>query len=205
MPDCATKPPSKTVDYAPYAAFVLTVEIFFQIAVAAGLISSERPSNRTDIAYLFYLPFCMAFVSSDKLHRRCAPLFLRDDQEFIWGPDLKAGLKDLNAHYLKLPESEREKGVIKLDGHPPAGSFVARLWDRHMRPDYREQDEVPLDPGEQAKLVERLNAFRKQPPLGADEAGSADEHEMLSIERRIRRKRGSWWQVPKDLPDQPEN
>ena len=36
--------------FAPYAAYVLTVEIFFHISVAANLISSERPSNRTDIA-----------------------------------------------------------------------------------------------------------------------------------------------------------
>ena len=43
--------------YAPYLTYVLTVELYFQIALAAGLISSERPSNRVDIAYLFYLPF----------------------------------------------------------------------------------------------------------------------------------------------------
>ena len=51
--------------FAPYAAYVLTVEIFFHISIAANLISGERPSNRTDIAYLFYLPFCMMFVSND--------------------------------------------------------------------------------------------------------------------------------------------
>jgi hypothetical protein len=56
--------------YAPYATFVLRFEIFFQIAVAAGLISHARPSNRIDIAYLFYLPFCMVFISSDRLHAR---------------------------------------------------------------------------------------------------------------------------------------
>ena len=64
----------------------------FHIAIAAHLISPERPSNRTDIAYLFYLPFCMMFVSSDKLHRETANLFLRADQEFVWGLDLKDDL-----------------------------------------------------------------------------------------------------------------
>jgi hypothetical protein len=48
--------------YAPYTAYVLTVELFFQIALAANLIATERPSNRVDIAYLFYLPFCMVFI-----------------------------------------------------------------------------------------------------------------------------------------------
>ena len=55
--------------FAPYVAHVLTVELFFQLALAAHLISAERPSNRTDMAYLFYLPFCALFVSSDRLPR----------------------------------------------------------------------------------------------------------------------------------------
>lgn len=45
--------------FAPYAAHVLTIEVFFQLSLAAGLIATERTSNRTDIAYLFYLPFCI--------------------------------------------------------------------------------------------------------------------------------------------------
>ena len=71
--------------FAPYAAYVLTVEMFFHIGVAARLISSDRPSNRNDIAYLFYLPFCKMVVSSDKLHRRTASLLLRANQEFVLG------------------------------------------------------------------------------------------------------------------------
>ena len=90
--------------FAPYASYVLTVEIFFHISIAANLISPERPSNRTDIAYLFYLPFCMMFISNDRLHRRTANLFLRSDQEFVCGSYLKDDLKQLNTHYLSLPE-----------------------------------------------------------------------------------------------------
>ena len=67
--------------------------MFFQIALGAGLIGTERPSNRIDIVYLFYLPFSQVFVSTDNLHRRAAAFFLRTDQSFIWGPDLKAHLK----------------------------------------------------------------------------------------------------------------
>lgn len=69
--------------YAPYVAYVLTVEIFFLIALGTNLISTGRVSNRVDIAYLFYLPFCIVFVSSDKLHRRCTHLFLRSNQDFV--------------------------------------------------------------------------------------------------------------------------
>jgi hypothetical protein len=191
----AGQPPLAT--YAPYAAFVLTVEIFFQIALAARLISTDRPSNRTDIAYLFYLPFCMVFISSDKLHRRCAPLFFRRDQRFVWGPDLKTGLKAANEEFFLLPENEREKGVMTLGLRPPAGGIVEEVWKPYMRPDYGTRDRVPLDAAGEAKLLARFKAFRSEPP----DNSLADDPEIMSIERRVRRRRGSWWQVPKDLPD----
>ena len=122
--------------FAPYAAHVLMVEMFFHLAVAARLISPDRPSNRTDIAYLFYLPFCKMFVSSDKLHRRTASLFLRGNQEFVWGVDLKGDLKRLNAHFSALPAKEREQGVMRMARHPPVegGFLTTALW-RKLMPD----------------------------------------------------------------------
>jgi hypothetical protein len=67
-------------EFAPYTAHVLTVDAFFYIAVSAHLISRDRPSNRVDMAYLYYLPFCMVFVSCDNLHEKTVPLFLGCDQ-----------------------------------------------------------------------------------------------------------------------------
>jgi hypothetical protein len=87
--------------------------------VAGDHISTERPSNRMDIAYLFYLPFSQVFISGDRLHRRCAPLFLRANQEFVWGPDLKEDLRRMNAHYLTLPETVRDQGIMNFAGAPP--------------------------------------------------------------------------------------
>jgi hypothetical protein len=89
-------------EFAPCAAYALTVEVLFQIALGAGLIGGERLSNRTDVAYLFYLPFAMVFVSTDALHRNLAPLFMSPDQAFIWGMDLKAALKATNEHFLSV-------------------------------------------------------------------------------------------------------
>jgi hypothetical protein len=190
--------------FAPYAAFALTVEVFFRIAVASNLIAAERVSNRTDVTYLLYLPFCMAFVSSDNLHRRCAQLFMRPDQEFIWGIDLKAALKTINAHFLQLPEDEREKGIPSFAGSPPPGNLLADLWDRHMRKSYRDEPDVRLDPEKEAELVQRFKAFRKQPTLEVADPATLDD-DMISIVRSVRRKRGSWWQVSKDLPDQKDD
>jgi len=191
--------------FAPYAAYVLRVEVFFHIALAASLISADRPSNRTDIAYLFYLPFCMMFVSSDKLHRRIAKLFMRPDQEFVWGPDLKVDLKRLNEHYLALPEAEREKGVMRLSRRPPAdGDFLTtKLWSRWMNPGaFAERDHASeMDSEKSEMLVEQLKAFTKGKTISQEDIPSlSGEPEALSIERKIPRKKGAWFLVPKDLP-----
>ena len=184
--------------FAPYAAFVMTIEVFFRVAMASGLIGTDRVSNRTDIAYLFYLPFCTLFVSSDDLHRRCAPLFLRDDQEFVWGFDLKLALKTINAHFLELPEEERDRGISAFAHAPPSGNLMSELWDRHLRTGYRDEKPVPLDPTRNAsELVKHFKDFREQPTL--EVAGEEEKHEAISIPHKVRHKRGSWWQLPKDF------
>jgi hypothetical protein len=186
--------------FAPYAAHVVAVEVFFQMALAANLIATNRPSNRTDIAYLFYLPFSMLFVSSDNLHRRTVPLFMRQNQEFVWGIDLKSGLNTVNAHFLGLPEHVREKGIMSFASVPPEGNAVADLWNRHMRRNIRDDPKFERHPENDAELLKRLKDFRKQPTLEPGHASEPKE-DMISIARSVRRKRGNWWQVPKDLPD----
>lgn len=195
-------------EYAPYAAFVLTIEVFFHIALAAGLISSDRPSNRTDIAYLFYLPFCTAFASSDRLHRRTAPLFLRADQEFLWGIDLKADLARLDGHYkATFSQDDRERGLMSLVGSPPTegGYLVTELWKHHLRPEALHDRNAAegMSAAAQAKLVEELTAFTKGAPLPAGhEPLNDDDIQIVSVERRISKRKGSWWQLPKDLQEQ---
>jgi len=191
-------------NYAPYAAYVLTVEIFFQVALAAHLISCERPSNRTDIAYLYYLPFCMMFVSSDNLHKRCSSLFLRNDQEFVWGQQLKTGLNDVNRHYSELPESTKEKGIMSFSDIPPKDdNILAQTWDRHF-PNWRERKEpkLPNTPSQNEALVKDLKKFTDATPLATDEIDfDPIDTDSLSIERSVRKRKGSWWQVPKDLEE----
>src|SRR5437867_7465871 len=119
----------------------MAVELFFQIALAANLIGTMNPANRTDTAYLFYAPFCHVFISSDNLHRRCAPHFLRKDQSFVWGPDLKADLNRLTNHYAGRPDEEKEQGLMRLAPTPPADDqgLVVHLWDRHLLPLWRDR------------------------------------------------------------------
>ena len=107
-------------EFAPYAAYVAKLELFFYVGIASGRISvsGRKITNRVDLAYLYYLPFCMVFTSSDKFHRSCVPLFLRQDQEFVWGPELKAELKRLDEYYKAMPESTKERGFSRLRPRP---------------------------------------------------------------------------------------
>lgn len=195
-------------EFAPYAAYVLTVDLFFHIAIASHQISSERPSNRVDIAYLYYLPFCHVFVSSDRLHRRSVEPFLRDGQVFVWGPDLKQDLANLNQHYSDLPEEVKELGVMRFAGTPPleGGFLTTEIWNRihpgwKPRPVEREE-RVIKDPEREAALVAKLRKLADAPPIAPEEVDfDPSDPESLTIERTIAKKKGRWWQIPKNLKD----
>lgn len=193
------------VDYAPYAAHVLTVVLFFKIAIAANLISNERPSSRVDIAYLFYLPFCMMFVSSDRLHEKCASLFMRNNQGFVRGFDLKRGLDEINEYFQGLHDSIRDKGVYSFASNPPeiGGGIVARLWDqflpkRHEKPE-RDIEEKP----EGKPTLEEIKRMAYAVPLSPDEIDfDPVSTERFLIKRSVRRKKGSWYQAAKEVKEE---
>lgn len=196
----ANHPP--LVKYTPYAAHVLTVVLFFKIALASSLISNERPSSRVDVAYLFYLPFCMMFVSSDRLHEKCARLFMRDDQGFVWGPDLKSGLGELNAYFKELPDTTREKGVYSFASDPPniGSGIVARLWGQFLPKwrDKKDADVVERPVG--GPTIEEIKRMASAPILSPEAIDfDPDSTERFLIKRSIQRKKGSWYQVPKGI------
>lgn len=190
--------------YAPFAAHVLTVELFFQITLAANLISTERASNRADVAYLFYLPFCHLFVSGDKLHQRCAPAFLTKKQDFLWGPDLKAALTAINQHLSAATDAEREQGLHTLAPRPPGdtSSLVVAMWEKHYRLQKDQTPRAALTPEAEHKLVEYLNTFAKAPEVPEVALVPVDDLESVAIERHVPQKRGSWWVIPKAVADE---
>lgn len=186
-------------DYAPYTAHVVSVELFFQVALGANLISATDANNKTDMAYLFYTPFCNVFVSGDRLHERCAPHFLRPDQSFVWGHDLKSDLYALMTKYSARPEDEKEMGLMKLAPTPPDDSdgLVARLWDRHFTPKWRNRTKPPIKQDDEKEMVDHINRVATAPEIPHTELDPYDP-DFVCIQRRIARRRGNWWQVPKD-------
>lgn len=196
-------------EFAPYVAHVLEVEIFFQVALAANLISSERASNRADVAYLFYLPFCMTFVSGDKLHQRCASLFMRADQDFLWGPDLKADLKHANAHFQTVPEDVKSMGISAFAHHPPGGddSLMVQLWDRHL-PRWRKTAAKKriFEPVKNEKLAAEIKRMSQSKPLNLEEIDfDPKDADSVVIQRFASKRRGNWWQLPADLKNEDDS
>jgi hypothetical protein len=167
-------------EFAPYFRHMFSVDLFFQLAVAADLISRVRPAgkadNKVDIAYLYYLPFCMVFVSSDNLHKRTVPLFLRSDQSFVEGPDLKADLKRIDDHYAQLPKEQTDNDIGESrSGH--AGKMANSL---------------------QSLRLERDNLFRlrislsaQKVPHGQDISRSAAKIDRAKSEKALKEKPGT--------------
>ena len=193
-------------EYAPYAAYVLTVKIFFTIALATDFISADRASNWADICYLYYLPFCSLFTSSDKLHKLCTPLFLRPNQHFIWGSDFRDDLTKINAHYKDLPTEIIEQGISSFAKSLPGNLElkVQSAWDicRHSSPINSNKTERQQQTPRRADIVllNEINSIKNAPALKVTEVDfDPMDPDVLSIERRIHPKKGSWYQVPKNL------
>jgi hypothetical protein len=190
--------------FAPYTAHVVTVDLFFNFAIGSDLIGHARQSNKVDIAYLYYLPFCMVFASFDRLHRKCVPLFLNKRQEFIWGEDLKIELAKLDAHFSLLPQEVRDRGVMAFAHNPPTdiGFLTTRLWDRFL-PKWRENlDQKALSPEAQAELVEhvkRADRDARPIPRGTAHGVDSDNADFTIFKVPVPMRRGKWALLPPEV------
>lgn len=183
-------------EFAPYAWHVVVVDLFFNLAVGAELIGRERATNKIDIGYLYYLPFCTVFSSRDRLHRRVTPLFLRPDQEFIDGDELKADLRRLDDHYMQLSDEEKARGVINFANRPPqTGDFLtSRLWDTHL-PGWRRIANAPSrrTNASDREAVADLNSIRRITDGSVRrEHLDSDAADFLKIVRQIPVRKGKW-------------
>jgi hypothetical protein len=189
---------------------VFKVDLLYYLGIDRGFISAERPSNKADMAYLYYLPFSMVFTSGDKLHRRTAPLFLRADQSFVEASQLKAALKELDVYYDHFSDDVKALGVMAFAHNPPPhlDNLVVALWDKHMRPDWRDGAESPEqvlarrrapdeEEGDGAEFRARIENAR---PLEDGEAQRADgEPDYIVIRRQVPVRKGKWRLVPEEV------
>lgn len=181
--------------FAPYAAHVLRVELFFQICVGASLIATTRASHQIDMTYLMYLPFCNIFVSSDKLHRTFAPLFFRPDQSFAWGIDLKQGLAELNTHFMSLPDDVKAAGVMHFATRVPGScsGLLRQLIEKHAPGLLADQKPIPITEKMNEMLLNHLKTWEEAPEV--DQSEAQEDVDNLIIKRSVKGQRGSWIQI----------
>jgi hypothetical protein len=196
--------------FAPYTTHVFKVDLLYYLGIERGFISGERPSNKVDMAYLYYLPFSMVFTSGDNLHRRTAPLFLRSDQSFVEASALKAALKKLDNYYDAYPDEVKALGVMAFAHYPPTelDNLVVDLWDKHMAPNWRDGAETPeqvLARRKAARQGERkrdelLSSIENAQPL-ADPRARLQDHDTdyVVIGRRVPVQKGKWRLVPEGI------
>jgi hypothetical protein len=183
-------------DYAPYTAHCLLVDVFFHVAVSKKLISPDRISNRVDIAYLYYLPFAMVFVSNDKLHKRIVPLLLRADQLFIDGEELKRDLRALDAHYSALPHEQLEQGLFRFAEPPDDDRFLTTRLYRAFG--LRVGQSISLSPDQNKKVgadvLAVVEAMTAQPTSPTSDVAwrPVESADHVTIERRLSVRRGKW-------------
>lgn len=197
-------------EFAPYTAHVFKVDLLYYVGVGRGLISGRRASNKADLAYLYYLPFCMMFTSNDRLHRATAPLFLREDQSFVWGEDLKIALHELDGRYDQLPDEIKALGVMRFAHYPPADlndNLVVQLWDKHMKAGWRDDAKTPEEvlarwneEGPQPIPDEILASIAEATPETSPAADSSlAEHDYVLLRRQMPARKGKWRLLPESV------
>lgn len=123
--------------FAEYANYCGRIFCIYFLGITAELVSSGK-SHKTliDVLYFLYLPFVQVFCSGDKFHRDHFKHFAREDQRFIWGPDLKKDLKQIVDYKKSLSPEDHLKYEKELGSYPPfiLESVTREMWERFCRP-----------------------------------------------------------------------
>jgi hypothetical protein len=124
-------------DFAKYAFYCFRLGSVFWVAVTSGLIPTSKHAKAIiDYEYLYYLPFVHAFCSRDNFQRDLSRYFLRTDQDFIWGDDLRSDLQVIKEYKNRMTDSDKRLYEIHFGHYPPpiADSITYDIWSRRMRP-----------------------------------------------------------------------
>jgi len=194
--------------FAPYAAYVFKVDLFFYLALSQGFIAKEKASNKIDLSYLYYLPFCMVFASNDNLHEKTVPLFSERGQTFVKGIDLKADLKKLDDYYSAFPEDIKAQGMFRFATYPPEDikSLVSDLWDKYLpiwRTHAAEKKKGDTGLPKDKKLVEHLNDLGGNSiPVDLGRQVTADEADYVMFARSMHVMKGKWRILPPEVDEE---
>lgn len=123
------------------------------------------------------------------------------------GLDLKADLRRLDEHFTALPEDVKDKGLYHFAARPPLDTsfLVAQLWDRHLRPIWREDRRtVRRDPERDAEIIRRVNRLAEATvPAGSPKPDSSDDIDYLIVQRKVIPRKGKWKRFPPEIEHTP--
>ncbi|MBI3259601.1 MAG: hypothetical protein HYZ54_09035 [Ignavibacteriae bacterium] len=80
--------------FCPYSFFCLHAFLFWHLLVQKGIFVGGQTSL-IDLEYIFYLPFTQIFVSNDRYHKEIVQFFIRKNQTFLTGENLRTKFKDI--------------------------------------------------------------------------------------------------------------
>jgi len=134
--DRAGRPP--LAQFAPYSYFCVRAVMFHHLGLLRGFFTT-RSKDLYDLIYVFYLPFCYVFSSSDNFLKTIVPPLLRKDQIFVSGSDLKADLRKAVENRKQLKDTEQ----------PPRDSLAQRIrdqlgWGKHDLKELSETEAIPV-------------------------------------------------------------
>lgn len=74
--------------------------------------------------------------SRDNFHKSFTPYFLRADQEFVHGEDLKQDIRRIQSCLTNMTPEDHRHYEIHYGSYPPpmTESIICEIWERHMRP-----------------------------------------------------------------------
>jgi hypothetical protein len=102
-----------------------------------------------------------------------------------------------------LPEETRKSGFHHFASCPPLDDsyLFTRLWDKHMRPEWRaDPNRPPLDSRASEALRELLDRIERDGKQATpDQSISIEEASFMQISRQVRRRRGKWERFGPDV------
>lgn len=152
-------------EFCPYAFYFYRCNTIYYVSLGMGLIRTSKKANtHLDMQYIYYLPFCMAFTSSDKFLLEFAKFFVRPNQIIIPGDDLKKDLNKVKDFFLNLTIEQKKTIKDEFGSYPPeeGAPLTASIWTKLIAPRPKMKDAVPEFSKERSdSIVRQINRHLK--------------------------------------------
>ena len=100
----------------------------------------------------------------------------------------------------------RDRGLMSFAPRPPTeGDFLtSRLWDLAMLPGWRTPRPIVLSEDSQKRFIESMKTMKKKAQNQEEPAPifATEEADAITVDRRVRLRKGSWTQLPPDVVGQ---